>query len=114
MLRESQRQYDKFEQIAAEGKLAVCVLGNTQTEDFELFAVDDLPRFNECIEERQAELIGKGYSFLGVCGLVDGVPRSAFSEPLGRVMASQLSQAYLRLVLDSPQFVAVLGRGWVN
>jgi hypothetical protein len=104
---------DKFEQIAAAGKLTVCVLGNLQTEDFELFPVD-APRFNEFVEERQAELIEKGFSFLGVCGLVNGAPRSAFSEPLGRVMASQLSQAYLRLVLDSPQFVAVLGRGWVN
>jgi hypothetical protein len=108
--------YDKFEQLAAQGKLTTCVLGNPQTEEFELFPLDNLARYEACIRdgERRSELLSKGYSFLGVCGLVNGTPRSAFSEGLGPTMTTRLAQAYLQLVLNSPQFVPVFGRGWVN
>jgi hypothetical protein len=101
------RQYDKFEQLALDAQLSVVILGNPETSDFEMVSVAPGPLPDE------RNIRARGMRFVGVVGLVHGVPRSALDEPLDAATTSALAQAYLRFIeheANKELETAVLGR----
>jgi hypothetical protein len=82
--------YDKFEQIAFEAQLAVCVLANEGVTDIELVNLRSVPL------PTPPDFTGRNLHFLGVIGVVQGVPRTALAEPLDPVRISALSAAFIR------------------
>jgi hypothetical protein len=90
--------YDKFEQIAFEAQLAVCVLANEGVTDIELVNLRSVPL------PTARDFTGRNLHFLGVIGIVQGVPRTALAEPLDPVRISALSAAfiaYCEVLLDA-------------
>jgi hypothetical protein len=86
--------YDRFEQLALDAQLAVGILGNPTTSEFALIDLtgpDPLPDF-------RGEIALRGFCFIGVAGLVLGVPRTALAVPLDNAEEDKLSQAYIRHV----------------
>ena len=85
--------YDKFEQIAGYARLAVGVVGNPKTSEFalvDLTGPEPVPDFRG---EAQ-----RGFCFIGVVGMVQGVPFIALTGPLDNAALDALSQAYIRHV----------------
>jgi hypothetical protein len=82
--------YDKVEQIAHDAQIAAVIIGNPVTREFEL--ID--PKA-ECAIERVRFLSSRGMFFCGILGLVDGVSRTALSEPLENATLDALAQAFL-------------------
>ncbi len=85
--------YDKFEQIAGFARLAVGIVGNPRTAEFalvDLTGPEPVPDFRG---EAQ-----RGFCFIGVVGMVQGVPFIALTEPLDSAALDALSQAYFRHV----------------
>ncbi len=82
---------DKFEQLAMEAQLAVCILANADVSDIELVNLKAVPLHNETTRD----FTGRGLRFIGVIGIVQGVPRSALAVPLDPVRTSALSQAFI-------------------
>ncbi len=91
------RAPDKFEQIAEGADFPVCFLGNTETADYELL---DLKRKPLLPESEKENLLSRGLCFIGVMGIVEGVPAAALAEPLDAATASALAQAYLRYFIQ--------------
>ena len=81
---------DKFEQIVADAEIAVVVLGNEQTQEFEL--LDLATHKQQCVPF--------GLRFWGVLGLVDRQPRVALaaSDISGATLAA-LTLAFAHYVL---------------
>ena len=82
--------YDKFEQIAGYARLAVGIVGNPKTSEFalvDLTGPEPVPDFREY-----------GFCFIGVVGMVQGVPLIALTGPLDNAALDALSQAYIRHV----------------
>ena len=82
---------DKHQTLVRDAQLALCILGNPQTSDFELIEMPKLP----LSEERLHSLRLRGMYYLGVVGLVDGVPRTALDEPLENAAVDALARAFL-------------------
>lgn len=82
---------DKFEEIAWSASYAVAVVGNPASGGFELF---DLGPAEQPSEARNRELLGLGFEFLGVIGIVRGRVRVALSEPVAPEMSSAISAAF--------------------
>jgi hypothetical protein len=85
--------YDKFEQIAGYARLAVGIVGNPTTSEFalvDLTGPESVPDFRG---EAQ-----RGFCFIGVVGMVQGVPLIALTGPLDNAALDALSQAYIRHV----------------
>jgi hypothetical protein len=82
---------DRFEQIANDAQLAVCIMGNPVTSDFEL-----VPLGTPLTEERRNAWAARGIGFCGIAGvLADGSPRTAFDVPLDIVSVDALARAFL-------------------
>ena len=89
---------DKFEQIAFESQLSVCILANEGVTDIELVNLKSVPL------PTPRDFPGRTLHFLGVIGIVQGVPRTALAEPLDPVRISALSAAfiaYCEVLLDA-------------
>jgi hypothetical protein len=84
--------YDKYEQIAFESQLSVCVLANADVTDIELLNVKLAP----LPEEMVRDFTGRGLRFLGVIGVIQGVVTTALTEPLDLVRIGALSAAFVR------------------
>ncbi len=86
---------DKFEQLVAAAQFPVCILGNLRS-DFELVDLQSEPMS----EDAKRDLSKRGMCFVGVIGLVEGVPRVALAEPLDAMTATALSQAFVQRIED--------------
>jgi hypothetical protein len=80
----------KFQQFVANAEVAVCILGNPESGDF---ALCDL---GPHAEDLQRDLVQRGYRFVGLLGMVQGVPRSALAEPLEANAIDALAEAFLK------------------
>jgi hypothetical protein len=89
-----QAQYDKFEQLVFDAQLAVAILGNPQTSDFELLSISRLP----LSEDQLTRVSERQMFFAGVMGIVKGFPRSALATPLDAATTTALAQAYVRFI----------------
>lgn len=83
--------YDKFELLVKDAQIALCVMGNPQTSDFELVDVEQLP----LSDAHRRSMTKRGMGFLGVVGLVNGAPQSAFEEPLPDASVDALAMAFM-------------------
>ena len=90
-----QKQYDKFEQLAFDGKLTIAIMGNPQTRDFEMVDVASLP-LPECVRHNLAT--ERGMFFIGVVAMVDGCPKAAMDFPLDDAAVDLLSAEYVRRI----------------
>jgi len=85
--------YDKFEQIAGYARLAVGIVGNPTTSEFALVDLSGPEPVPDFRGEAQ-----RGFCFIGVVGMVQGVPLIALTGPLDSAALDALSQAYIRHV----------------
>jgi hypothetical protein len=82
--------YDKFDQLISDAQLKVLILGNPETSDFELIDLAPGP-----LSHDPHNLHERGMYFVGVMGIVQGVPRSALDEPLDVLTTTALAQAFV-------------------
>jgi hypothetical protein len=89
--------YDKFQILAmrAHDSLCVCILANDDATDIEL--VNPTSPFPE---DTSREFDARGLTFLGVMGIVDGLPQTALEIPLDHVRISALSAAFVKYCED--------------
>jgi hypothetical protein len=85
---------DKVTSLVAQARLPVLMLANTATRDFEL-----LPALTPISPLVDAALDGRGLCFVGACGIVDGIPRSAFECVLDDGAVTAFAERYLAYVL---------------
>jgi hypothetical protein len=88
---------DKFRQLCLDAPIAVVILGNPETSDFELIDLD----FDRLPNERVCALQERGMEFCGVLGLVKGRPRVALALPLGAEIIATLSAAFVQRLEDA-------------
>jgi hypothetical protein len=88
-----QVQYDKFEQLASDAELAVAILGNPETSDFELIDLAPGPLTHDRNSLHERRMV-----FIGVMGIVRGFPRFALDTPLDAATTTALAQAFVRHV----------------
>jgi hypothetical protein len=88
---------DKFEHLAFHATYAVCILANSTASDFELIDLGP-ERLNE---EQRRKLSERGMEFIGVIGIVAGVPRVALAVPLDPPTTSALSHAFVQRIEDA-------------
>ena len=84
-------QYDKFEQLVFDAELAVAVLGNPETADFELVDLSTPGPLSEDQLRRARRM-----SFVGVLAIVKCIPRTAFDTPLDDAALTALGEAFVR------------------
>jgi hypothetical protein len=84
------KPYDKIEQIANDSQIAVAIIGNPRTGDFELLDLK-VP----CSEERRLVLVGRGMFFCGISGIVNGVPQTSLETPLDNTTVDAVAAAFL-------------------
>jgi len=78
---------DKFEQIAADAEYAVVILANLDTDDLQLV---------DFLQPVPADTYaGRGLSFIGCIGLVNGAPRVALDVELDAENIRQITRAFL-------------------
>jgi hypothetical protein len=82
---------DKFQILATQGELAVCILANDNLTDIELLNVS-LP---EPDEQRAREFDLRGLKFIGMAAIVKGQPRTALEVPLDPATIARLSSAFV-------------------
>jgi hypothetical protein len=83
-------QHDKFESLAWDSPFSVVVLGNPSTADFALVPLPG--RLSEPVRHDYNE---RGFHFLGVVGIVDGVPRVSLDEPLSAPMTDAIARQFI-------------------
>ena len=83
---------DRFEQIANAASYAVAIFGNPVRGDFALFDLTKGTPFP--VENIQREITERTLAFCGVMGVVQGIPCTAFSEPLSGYAIRALSHAF--------------------
>jgi hypothetical protein len=83
---------DKFEQITNAASYAVAVFGNPAQGEFSLFDLTKGTPFP--VENIQREIAEHSLIFCGVLGVVQGIPCTAFSEPLCGYAIRALSHAF--------------------
>ena len=98
---------DKFERLAWDATYAVCILGNPESRDFELVDIGPKP----LTEERRRKMSERGLGFLGVLGIVGGVPRAALAVELDPVTQSALVQSFLQRIEDAINTVEKAAKG---
>ena len=75
-----ENKLERFETLLAQSQFAVCVLGNSTLDEFELLDLGSEPVPSEVTEDLQR----RGLCFIGLMGLgLDGEPRSALAVPIG-------------------------------
>ena len=87
--------FDKFTNLAmqAHDSLCLCILANPDVTDLELVNVRVAwPLPEDTSREYEARQLG----FIGVMGVVDGLPRTALDIPLDPVRISALSAAFVK------------------
>lgn len=83
---------DRFEQITNVASYAVAVFGNPAQGEFSLF---DLTRGTPFpVENIQREIAERSLIFCGVLGVVQGIPCTAFAQPLDGCTIRALSHAF--------------------
>jgi hypothetical protein len=83
--------YDRFQQIAFDAQISAVILGNQDERTFVLIALGSEPT-----PEDISHLAGSGFGFVGVTGVVDGVPRTEFAVELDAASLSVIAQAWIQ------------------
>ena len=83
---------DRFEQITNAASYAVAVFGNPAQGEFSLFDLTKGTPFPT--QNIQREIAERSLVFCGVLGVVQGIPCTAFSEPLSGYTVRALSHAF--------------------
>jgi hypothetical protein len=83
--------YDEFAQIVSDAQISAAILGNPAAREFVLV---DLAtgRIPDC-------LYGRGLGFIGVTGIVNGVPRAAFAVELEDAAISAIAAEWTRYLV---------------
>jgi hypothetical protein len=79
--------FDRFGQIAFESQIAAAILGNATTREFVL--IDPSGPIPDSLHNR-------GLGFIGVTGIVNGVPRTAFALELDDAALDAVAHAWVR------------------
>ena len=86
-----QKQWDKFETLAANAALAVCVFATPRATDWALVGLDAAGDAGV-----MCDINARGLGFAGVLGLMaDGSPRAALAEPLDDGVVDKMSALFL-------------------
>ncbi len=83
---------DRFEQITNAASYAVAVFGNPAQGEFSLFDLSKGTPFP--VDDIQREITERSLVFCGVLGVVQGIPCTAFAEPLSGYAIRALSHAF--------------------
>lgn len=83
---------DRFEQITNVASYAVAVFGNPAQGEFSLFDLSKGTPFP--VDDIQREIAERSLVFCGVLGVVQGIPCTAFAEPLDGCTIQALSHAF--------------------
>ena len=83
------KTYDHFEQIVGFAAFPVAIVGNLESENFELIDIIPEPPSAD-VTQRLSE---RGMSFIAAIGIVEGAPGTALAEPLDAITATALRQA---------------------
>jgi hypothetical protein len=83
---------DKFELLASYGKFTVALMGNPQTSDFELVDLDDAEKIAQV--KTDDAFVSRGLRFIGAFAILDGLPRTAFTEFLDDATIDTLAWSY--------------------
>jgi hypothetical protein len=83
---------DRFEQITNAASYAVAVFGNPAQGEFSLFDLTKGTPFP--VENIQREIAERSLIFCGVLGVVQGIPCTAFAQPLDGCTIRALSHAF--------------------
>ena len=83
---------DRFEQITNAASYAVAVFGNPAQGEFSLFDLTKGTPFP--VDDIQREIAERTLSFCGVMGVVQGIPCTAFTQPLDGCTIRALSHAF--------------------
>ncbi len=90
-----QKPWDKFETLAANAALAVCMFANPQATDWALVGLD-ATRDAGVLRGVMCDVNARGLGFAGVIGLMaDGSPRTALVEPLADAVVDRMSALFL-------------------
>jgi hypothetical protein len=87
---------DKFNQLIMDSQpgLAVCILGNPQTSDFEVVGLNPGPVPDDIREMVRA----RGIYFIGTIGLIHGAPKIVLDEALDSHAISIIHDVYVQHV----------------
>jgi hypothetical protein len=86
---------DKFQQLAWDSTYAVGIVADPKASNFELIELGP-----EQSEARSRELSERGMVFVGVIGIVNGLPRASLAVPLDPMALITLSQAFIHRIED--------------
>lgn len=87
--------YDRFQTLAMRANPAVAVLANSDGTELELLPV--MPHGpSEDLDRLAQQWAGRGLAFVGVMGMVDGLPHTALDVPLDATRMHALSEAFAR------------------
>jgi hypothetical protein len=86
--------YDKFETLATQSSIAVAVLSDVNVTDIELLPIRPRSIPNDKIHELTRLWSSRGLQFIGVAGVVAGMPQLALATPLDDVRIDALAEAF--------------------
>lgn len=88
--------YDVFQTLAMRSEISAAILANEDATDFELLPVAPRGISDDDANRLVQQWAGRGLSFIGVAGMIEGVPQTALDVPLDAVRIAALSAAFLR------------------
>lgn len=88
--------YDVFQSLAMRANPAAAVLSNPDGTATELLPVMPRGLSNEDLDSLVQLWAGRGLAFIGVIGMVDGIPQTALDIPLDPLRMHALSSAFVR------------------
>jgi len=86
---------DKFDLLIADSPLCVAVVSDAGAMEFELIGLKPAPLTTDESREVAEHYAGRGFRYIGVVGLVHGVPRCALEAPLDASQSAALLTAFL-------------------
>jgi hypothetical protein len=98
-----QKQWDKFQTLAATAKLSVCIFANPQGTDWALVGLDAAGDA-DLLRVVMRDINARGLEFAGVTGLMaDGSPRTALAMPLEDSVVDSMAALFTRYFV--PRFL---------
>ena len=86
-----QKQWDRFQTLAATAQLSVCIFANPQATDWALVCLDAAGDAGVT-----RNITARGLGFAGVIGLMaDGSPRSCLAQPFEDAVVDKMAALFL-------------------
>jgi len=82
---------DRFEELAVTAPNAIVIMGNPSQRDYELLDLSTCPPPPSVLENFHE----RGFQFVGLVGVVNGVPRTQLATPLDSETVDALAAAVL-------------------